>query len=214
MTVINLISKELDILPKFVEATIDLLEGGATIPFISRYRKEATGALDEVKIQAISDKVNFYNELAKRKETIIKTIESQDKLTGELRERIENCYVASELEDIYLPYKPKRHTRAEAAREKGLEPLARIIMSQKGDDIHAKAEKFVSDKVENADDAIAGAQDIIAEWISEKEAVRNAVRGAFRREAMLTSNVVKGKEAEGANYRSYFKFKMPLRRCT
>ena len=213
-TVITLISNALQISPRHVEATIDLLEDGATIPFISRYRKEATGALDEVKIQAISDLLDFYNELAKRKETILKTIESQEKLTPELRERIEKCFDASELEDIYLPYKPKRHTRAEAAREKGLEPLAKIIMAQKGDDIRARAQKFVGEKVEDVDAAIAGAQDIIAEWISEKEQVRNAVRAAFRKEAMVTAAVVKGKEKDGANYRSYFKFNMPLRRCT
>ncbi|MBQ5466373.1 MAG: helix-hairpin-helix domain-containing protein, partial [Muribaculaceae bacterium] len=158
--------------------------------------------------------LKYYEELQKRKSTIIKTIEEQGKLTDELTTRIMNCYDANTLEDIYLPYKPKRRTRAQVAREQGLEPLAKIIMAQHGDDIEARAARFITDDVPNAEAAIKGAQDIIAEWVSENEAVRNSIRRSFRQEAMLISHFVKGKEIEGRNYENYYEFKQPLRRVS
>ncbi|MBQ0115017.1 MAG: RNA-binding transcriptional accessory protein [Bacteroidales bacterium] len=208
----DLISRELNIPLGQVGNTVNLLEDGATIPFISRYRKEATGNLDEQAIQSIDSKLNYYKELEKRRATILKTIEAQDKLTPELSNRISNCWDLTVLEDIYLPYKPKRKTRAEAARQRGLEPLAKIIMSQHGDDIENRATKFITDDVKTTDDAIAGAKDIIAEWISENETVRNSVRRSFRHEARLNSHFVKGKEIEGRNYENYYEFSQPLKR--
>lgn len=208
----DLISRELNIPLGQVGNTVNLLEDGATIPFISRYRKEATGNLDEQAIQSIDSKLNYYKELEKRRATILKTIEAQDKLTPELSNRISNCWDLTVLEDIYLPYKPKRKTRAEAARQRGLEPLAKIIMSQHGDDIEHRATKFITDDVKTTDDAIAGAKDIIAEWISENETVRNSVRRSFRHEARLNSHFVKGKEIEGRNYENYYEFSQPLKR--
>ncbi|MBR5102160.1 MAG: RNA-binding transcriptional accessory protein, partial [Muribaculaceae bacterium] len=166
-----IISQELNIALHQVQNTVSLLLDDNSIPFISRYRKEATGGLDEIQIQSIESKLSYYTELQKRKATILKTIEAQEKLTPELSDRISKCWDATELEDIYLPYKPKRRTRAEVAREKGLEPLAKIIMSQRGDDIERIAGRYVDgDKVADEAAAIAGAQDIIAEWISEREA--------------------------------------------
>jgi len=211
----DLISQELNIPVNQVAGTIGLLDDGATIPFISRYRKEATGNLDELAIQNIDQRLQYYRELEKRRATILKTIEEQDKLTPELAARINNCWDATTLEDIYLPYKPKRKTRAEAARQRGLEPLARIIMAQHGDDIDARARQFVNgDQVPDTDAAIKGAQDIIAEWVSENEAVRNAVRRGFRHDARLVSSYVKGKEIEGRNYENYYEFSAPLRRVS
>ena len=193
---------------------MNLLRDDNSIPFISRYRKEATGGLDELAVQWVDTKLNYYRELEKRKSTIIKSIEAQDKLTEELSARILNCWDANTLEDIYLPYKPKRRTRAEVAREKGLEPLAKMLMSQRYDDIHNRARRFITDAVTDADAAIAGAQDIVAEWISENEAVRNCVRRAFRHEAVLNSHFVKGKEIEGRNYENYYEYSQPLRRVS
>ena len=193
---------------------MNLLRDDNSIPFISRYRKEATGGLDEIAVQSVDARLNYYRELEKRKSTIIKSIEAQDKLTEELSARILNCWDANTLEDIYLPYKPKRRTRAEAAREKGLEPLAKMLMSQRHDDILARAQRFINDAVPDADAAIAGAQDIVAEWISENEAVRNCVRRAFRHEAVLNSHFVKGKEIEGRNYENYYEYSQPLRRVS
>lgn len=210
----TIISQELHLPVNQVDNTVSLLEDGCTVPFISRYRKEATGALDDVAIQSIDMRLNYYKELEKRRATILKTIEAQDKLTPELANRINNCWDATTLEDIYLPFKPKRQTRAEAARKRGLEPLARIIMAQHGDNIGQRAERFVTDEVKTADDAIAGAQDIIAEWISENEAVRNAVRRSFRYDAVLSSHFVKGKEIEGRNYENYYEFSQPLKRVS
>ena len=196
-----------------VENTIKLLDEGATVPFISRYRKEMTGSLDEVQIGDIKDEKARLEELVKRKETILKTIGDQDQLTSELKARIENCFDATELEDIYLPYKPKRKTKATVAREKGLEPLAKIIMKQEERDVESRAHAFVKGEVESVDDALAGARDIIAEWVNENEKARNMVRRAFDLGAMVCSKLVKGKEDEGMKYRDYFEWEEPLKRC-
>lgn len=199
-----------------VENTLKLLQGGATIPFISRYRKEATGGMDEVQINEINDRYEKLCELAKRKETIISTIEEQGKMTAELKNRIDNCWDSTELEDIYLPFKPKRKTRAEAARQKGLEPLAIILMMQRENNLMAKAAQFVKGDVKDEEDALKGARDIIAEQINEDERARNQIRNIFTRQAIITAKVVKGKEKEedAAKYRDYFDFSEPLRRCT
>ena len=199
-----------------VENTLKLLQGGATIPFISRYRKEATGGMDEVQISEINDRYEKLCELAKRKETIISTIEEQGKMTAELRSRIDNCWDSTELEDIYLPFKPKRKTRAEAARQKGLEPLAIILMIQRENNLMAKAAQFVKGEVKDEEDALKGARDIIAEQVNEDERARNQVRNIFTRQAIITAKVVKGKEKEedAAKYRDYFDFSEPLKRCT
>lgn len=210
----QLISQELNIPLHQVAGTVGLLNDDNSIPFISRYRKEVTGGLDEIAVQSVETRLNYYNELEKRKATIIKSIEAQEKLTEELSVRILNCWDANTLEDIYLPYKPKRRTRAEVAREKGLEPLAKIIMAQRSDDISRCAQQFLSDAVPDVEAAIAGAQDIIAEWISESEAVRNSVRRAFRHDAVLNSHFVKGKEIEGRNYENYYDYSQPLRRVS
>lgn len=210
----QLISQELNIPLHQVAGTVGLLNDDNSIPFISRYRKEVTGGLDEIAVQSVETRLNYYNELEKRKATIIKSIEAQEKLTEELSVRILNCWGANTLEDIYLPYKPKRRTRAEVAREKGLEPLAKIIMAQRSDDISRRAQQFLSDAVPDVEAAIAGAQDIIAEWISESEAVRNSVRRAFRHDAVLNSHFVKGKEIEGRNYENYYDYSQPLRRVS
>lgn len=199
-----------------VENTLKLLQGGATIPFISRYRKEATGGMDEVQISEINDRYEKLCELAKRKETIISTIEEQGKMTAEPKNRIDNCWDSTELEDIYLPFKPKRKTRAEAARQKGLEPLAIILMMQRENNLMAKAAQFVKGEVKDEEDALKGARDIIAEQVNEDERARNQVRNIFTRQAIITAKVVKGKEKEedAAKYRDYFDFSEPLKRCT
>lgn len=199
-----------------VENTLKLLQGGATIPFISRYRKEATGGLDEVQIGDIHTRYEKLCELAKRKETVLSTIEEQGKLTDTLRERISNCWDATELEDIYLPFKPKRKTRAEAARQKGLEPLAMLLLMQRENNLSARVRQFVKGDVKNEEDALKGARDIIAEQVNEDERARNLIRNQFSRQAMITSKVVKGKEKEEAalKYRDYFDFSEPLKKCT
>ena len=179
-----------------IDNTLKLLEGGATIPFISRYRKEATGGLDEVQIDEIKNRHDKLCEVAKRKETILSTIEEQGKLTDELRQRIENSWDSTEIEDIYLPFKPKRKTRAEAARQKGLEPLATIIMMQRERNLEARAQQFVKGEVKDVEDALKGARDIIAEQINEDESARNLIRGRFARQAIISAKVVKGKEKE------------------
>lgn len=214
MTIIDLISSALSIKASQIEKTIGLLDSGATIPFISRYRKEVTGGLDEVQIGAIKEQNDKLNELVKRRETILKSIEEQEKLTPELKTRIENCWNSSELEDIYLPYKPKRQTRAEIARKKGLEPLAKLIIAQHPMDVEGKALSFVKGDVKDTKDAIAGACDIIAEWINEDEYARNAIRNLFEREAVITAKVVKGKEEEGDKYRDYFDFSEKLSKAS
>lgn len=199
-----------------IENTLKLLQGGATIPFISRYRKEATGGLDEVQIGDIHTRYEKLCELAKRKETVLSTIEEQGKLTDTLRERISNCWDATELEDIYLPFKPKRKTRAEAARQKGLEPLAMLLLMQRENNLSARVRQFVKGDVKDEEDALKGARDIIAEQVNEDERARNLIRNQFSRQAMITSKVVKGKEKEEAalKYRDYFDFCEPLKKCT
>ncbi|MDR1762819.1 MAG: RNA-binding transcriptional accessory protein, partial [Dysgonamonadaceae bacterium] len=210
----QLISKALNLPEKGIQRTIELLDDGATIPFISRYRKEATGGLDEVQIGEIKSLYEKYCEMSERKTTILNSIEEQEKLTPELRARIEACWNATELEDIYLPYKPKKQTKAEIARKRGLEPLAKILMSQYECDVHDKAERFITEEVKDTDAALQGARDIIAEWVNETEPARNSIRNIFRREAVISSKVVKGKEEEGAKYRDYFDFSEPLARCS
>ena len=210
----KMIATALNIAVRQVENTLSLLNGGATIPFISRYRKEATGGLDEVQIGEIKERHDKLTEITKRKETILKTIEEQGKLTADLKKRIETCWDATELEDIYLPYKPKRKTRAEAARQKGLEPLATILMMQRENNLMARVRTFIKGEVKDEDDALKGARDIIAEQVSEDERSRNQVRNQFSRQAIISSKVVKGKEEEAAKYKDYFDFSEPLKRCT
>lgn len=210
---IELISKRLNISAASVAGVLKLLEDGATIPFIARYRKEATGGLDEVAIATIATESEKIDELIKRKAFVIEAIEAAGALTDELKARIENSWEPNEIEDIYIPYKQKKRTRATIAREAGLEPLAKIIMLGKCADIESTASRYINDKVAKTDDAISGAQDIIAEWVSESEAARNTVRRLFEREAVITSHVVRGKEEEAANYRDYFEKLYRLSRC-
>ena len=215
-TFAQLIAQSLNLNIEAVGNTLSLLEEGCTIPFISRYRKERTGALDEVQIAAISDENERLKDIQKRKETVIKTITEQDKMTPELQKRIEQCWDSMELEDIYLPFKPRRRTRAQVAREQGLEPLAQIIMMQRERDPERAAQAFVKGDVKDAEMAIKGAQDIIAEKISEDERSRQQLRGAYRRTAIITSKVVKAKADtdEAAKYHDYFDWKEPLKRCS
>lgn len=212
----QMIAAELKLPAHRIANTLKLLQGGATIPFISRYRKEATGGLDEVQIGDIQTRYEKLCELSKRKETILSTIEEQGKLTPELKSRISACWNATELEDIYLPFKPKRKTRAEAARAKGLEPLALLLMMQKENNLAAKVRNFVKGEVKDEEDALKGARDILAEQISEDERSRNLMRNQFQRQALIQSKVVKGKEAEeaSAKYRDYFDFCEPLKKCS
>lgn len=212
----QLIAAELKLPIHRIENTLKLLTGGATIPFISRYRKEATGGLDEVQISDIHTRYEKLCELAKRKETILSTIEEQGKLTDDLRRRIADCWDSTELEDIYLPYKPKRKTRAEAARQKGLEPLAMLLMMQRENNLSARVRTFVKGDVKDEEEALKGARDIIAEQVNEDERARNLMRNQFSRQAVITAKVVKGKETEesAAKYRDYFDFSEPLKRCT
>lgn len=210
----KMISAALGIPEKQIKSTLALLNEGATIPFISRYRKEATGGLDEVQIENIKEQNDKLCDMAKRKETIVSTITEQGKMTAELQKRIDESWNSTELEDIYLPYKPKRKTRAEAARQKGLEPLAVLLMLQRENNPEAKAASFVKGEVKDTDDALKGARDIIAEQVNEDERARNMVRNQFSRQAVITAKVVKGKEEEAAKYRDYFDFSEPLKRCT
>ena len=212
----RLIAQQLNLQERAVDNTLALLDEGCTIPFISRYRKEPTGGLDEVQIAAISTQYERFKEIQKRKETVLKTIAEQDKLTPELEKRITDCWDATELEDIYLPYKPKRRTRAQVAREQGLEPLAKSLLLQRERDPERAAEKFVKGDVKDAEMAIKGAQDIIAEMVSEDERNRQQLRGAFRRQAFITSKVVKAKADtdEAAKYSDYFDWEEPLKRCS
>lgn len=212
----QMIAAELKLPAHRIANTLKLLQGGATIPFISRYRKEATGGLDEVQIGDIQTRYEKLCELSKRKETVLSTIEEQGKLTPELKVRISACWNTTELEDIYLPFKPKRKTRAEAARAKGLEPLALLLMMQKENNLAAKIRNFVKGEVKDEEDALKGARDILAEQISEDERSRNLMRNQFQRQALIQSKVVKGKEAEeaSAKYRDYFDFCEPLKKCS
>lgn len=209
----GIIAKQCNLSGHQVEHTIRLLNQGATIPFISRYRKEATGGLNEVEIGQIKDSFDKLSELSKRKETILSTIQETGKLTEELRQRIVSTWNSNELEDIYLPYKPKRQTRAEIARKKGLEPLAKIIMGQYEHNLDERARPFVNDKVKDIPEALQGARDIIAEWVSEDETARNIVRNSFAATATISARVVKGKEEEGDKYRDLFAYESPLKKC-
>ncbi|MDP3002475.1 MAG: Tex family protein [Bacteroidales bacterium] len=210
---IELVAKKLGLHEWQVENTIRLMDDGATIPFISRYRKEMTGSLDEVKLMHIKEEYDRLKELDARRESVLKSIEEQEKMTPGLRQKIEAALTMAELEDIYLPYRPKRRTRATIAREKGLEPLAVIIMDQKVNDPSLKAEEFLNDDVTTVEDALAGASDIIAEWVSEDEKARKQLRYLFEKEAVIYSKVVKGKEAEGIKYSDYYDWSESLKKC-
>ncbi|HOU02617.1 MAG: S1 RNA-binding domain-containing protein [Bacteroidales bacterium] len=210
---IELISRRLGLHKWQVENTIRLMDGGATIPFISRYRKEMTGSLDEVTISGIKEEYNRLRDLDARRESIIKSIGEQEKMTPELLTRIEAAMTMAELEDIYLPFRPKRRTRATIAKEKGLEPLAEIIFRQEETDPEKIAEGFVNEQVEDINAAIAGAKDIIAEWISENETARMRLRLLYEKEAIIYSKVIKGKEAEGNKFSDYFEWSEPLKKC-
>ena len=212
----RLIAERLNISEKNVDGTLALLDEGCTIPFIARYRKERTGGLDEVKISAISDQYERLKELQKRKDTIVKTITEQGKMTPELEQRIMETWESAVLEDIYLPYRPKRRTRAQVAREQELEPLAQLLLLQRERDPERAAEKFVKGDVGDVAAALKGAQDIIAEQVSEDERSRQQVRGAFRRQGVITSKVVKAKADtdEAAKYSDYFDWHEPLKRCS
>ena len=216
MTPIQLIARRLNLREKQVEQTIALLDEGATIPFISRYRKEATGGLDEVAVAAVAEQHRQLDELEHRKAFVLETIEAQGALTDELRARITACWDATEIEDIYLPFKPKRRTRAQMAREKGLEPLAQRLLLRPNSDPEQEAEGFLTDEVGTVDEALQGARDIIAEQISEDEHSRQTLRRIYSREAVITSKAVKGKSEtpEAAKYRDYFEWSEPLKRCT
>ena len=210
----HLIAAPLDLTDKQVRQTLALLDDGATTPFISRYRKEATGGLDEVQIEAIRERYEKLKETERRKETILTTIEAQGKLTDALKQRITDTWDNTELEDLYLPYRPKRKTRAEAARQKGLKPLATLLLLQQDVAPERRAQRYVKGDVKSVEEALKGACDIIAEQVSEDERSRQIVRTAFDRHAVITARVVKGKEAEAANYRDYFDTSAPLKRCT
>ena len=209
----RLIAKTLGISSRHIENTISLLDEGATIPFIARYRKERTGSLDEVAIADISKELNKLRELEKRKETILKAIEEQGKLTTDLKQRIQETFSSTELEDIYLPYKKKRKTRASVAREKGLEPLASAIFQQNNHQVEKLASKYINDDVPNIEAALEGCRDIIAEWINEEEKARNNVRFSFSKSAVVKSKVARGKKEEGKKYADYFDFEEPLKKC-
>lgn len=208
----DLIAKALQLPLSQIRNTIGLLESGATIPFISRYRKEMTGGLNEVQITDVKNWLDKLTELKARKDTILNALEKQEKLTPELKARIESSWDSNEIEDIYLPYKPKRVTRAEMARKKGLEPLAKLIAAQKEPFLSGRVPAFVQGEVKDEEDALSGARDIIAEWVNENERTRNQVRFAFR-QAVISAKVIKGKEEEGAKYRNYFQFEEKLSRC-
>ena len=210
---IEFVAKKLGLHEWQVENTIRLLEDEATIPFISRYRKEMTGSLDEVKLMNIKEEYERLKELDKRRESVIKSIEEQEKMNPELREKIDSSLTMSELEDIYLPFRPKRRTRATVAKEKGLEPLAEIIMKQNEADPEERAEEFLNAQVGNVENAIAGACDIIAEWISEDEKSRKRLRYLYEKEAVIYSKVIKGKEEEGVKFSDYFDWSETLRKC-
>lgn len=208
----DLIAKALQLPLPQIRNTIGLLESGATIPFISRYRKEMTGGLNEVQITDVKNWLDKLTELKARKDTILNALEKQEKLTSELKARIESSWDSNEIEDIYLPYKPKRVTRAEMARKKGLEPLAKLIAAQKEPFLSGRVPAFVQGEVKDEEDALSGARDIIAEWVNENERTRNQVRFAFR-QAVISAKVIKGKEEDGAKYRNYFQFEEKLSRC-
>ncbi len=206
------IASELSISTTQVATTIDLLDQGGTVPFISRYRKEMTGSLDEVQIAAIRDRILQLRDLDKRKEAILKSLKEQDKLTDELEKQVNEAETMARLEDIYLPYKPKRRTKATIAREKGLEPLAKLIYEQTNLDPYAKAADFVDaeKQVEDIEQALQGARDIMAEWINEDQEVRARMRRFFQEKAVFKSRVYPGKEEEAQKYRDYFEWEEPV----
>lgn len=209
---IRIIADLLHIPNRKVESTLKLLEEGATIPFISRYRKEVTGSLDEVQIANIQQEAKKLADLEKRRESILSSIEEQGKLTDTLRKRIESTYNPTELEDIYLPYKRKRKTRASKAKEKGLEPLANMLFIQRSQNVQDLAKKFLNEQVADIEEALQGARDIIAERINEDERARNKIRHVFKRDAIVTSKVARGKDEEGEKYKDYFKYEEALKR--
>ncbi|MBQ3909455.1 MAG: RNA-binding transcriptional accessory protein, partial [Bacteroidaceae bacterium] len=213
----SILAQQLGLEEKYVQATIELLEDGATVPFISRYRKEATGGMNEVQVAAVMDGLDALNELERRREFILSTIEAQGKLTDELRLRIAQCWDTATLEDLYLPYKQKRRTRAQIAREAGLEPMANIIQAQRGaTPLTQIARRYLNPEkgIETPEQVIACAQDIIAERVSENERARQSLRYTFAHHAVIESHLVKGKDAEGQNFRSYFDWHEPLARCS
>jgi uncharacterized protein len=210
MTFESIIAQRLGLKEQYVANTVTLLQEGATIPFISRYRKEATGGMTDIQVTQVSNELDKLTELQKRREYILTTIEAQGKLTPELAERIQNCWDSTELEDIYLPYKQKRRTRAQVAREAGLETLAKRLMRQGNESIASLIAAYKDCPM----DPLQGAQDIIAEWVSENERARNTLRTTFTMHAMISSKVVKGKDAEGQNFRDYFDWQERLDRCT
>ncbi len=207
------ISNTLSISKKQISATVELLEEGATIPFISRYRKEVTGSLDEMQVADIQTELKRLNELIKRREYILKSIADQDKLTDKLAEKINNCWEMNALEDLYLPFKPKRKTRATAARDKGLEPLAALIMTQENINVNEEAVKYLNEEVLIPEDALAGARDIIAEWVNEDTTARNSLRELYKNTAILNSKVVTKKKEEGHKYLDYFEYSEELKKC-
>ncbi|MCB0280683.1 MAG: RNA-binding transcriptional accessory protein, partial [Calditrichaeota bacterium] len=209
---LTLISQNLSISVKQVSAVIKLLEDGATIPFIARYRKEASGGLDETEISKIQSELKRITDLIKRRESILNTIREQGKLTDELERQINSTWQMNDLEDIYLPYKPKRKTRAAAAIEKGLEPLAQLIFAQNGQLTNTLVEQYVSDQVPDSEAAINGAKDIIAEWINEDITVRNTIRNQFEHHAIIQSTLIEKKRDEAEKYRDYFDFSEQLKR--
>ncbi len=209
----QIIATELQLQLNNVQNTITLIDEGATVPFISRYRKERTGSMDEVQVAAVKERYEKLQDIIKRKEAIVKSMEEQGVLTRELKEKIDVTFNATELEDIYLPFKPKRKTRAVKAKEKGLEPLAKILMKQYERDVEAKASHYINDEVSDADEALQGARDIIAEWINENSVARDIVRSVFDRGAVITSTLIKGKEEDGIKYKDYFEFSEPLKKC-
>ena len=210
MTFESIIAQRLGLKEQYVANTVALLQEGATIPFISRYRKEATGGMTDIQVAQVSNELDKLTELQKRREYILTTIEGQGKLTPELAERIQNCWDSTELEDIYLPYKQKRRTRAQVAREAGLEPLAKRLMRQGPEPVSSLLTSYKDCPM----DPLQGAQDIIAEWVSEDEHARNTLRTTFSLHAEISSKVIKGKDAEGQNFRDYFDWHERLDRCT
>ena len=213
MTTISFVQVHTNINEKSIINTLSLLQEGATVPFIARYRKEMTVGLDEVQIADIRDYSKKFEEICSRQKTILSSIEEQGKLTTELQEKIGNCFDSVVLEDLYLPFKQKRQTKGDKAKKLGLEPLAKMIMSQKGGDPFAMADKFIKGDVIDEEMALSGAKDIIAEWVNENTIARARVRTLFQRKSILTTKLVKGKEAEGAKYRDYFDFSEPLYKC-
>ncbi|MBQ2498438.1 MAG: RNA-binding transcriptional accessory protein, partial [Bacteroidales bacterium] len=212
MDFINKISKEFGVTPRVAENVIKLLGEGATVPFIARYRKEMTDTMNEETVAEVKKRLEQLDELEKRKVFVLKSIAEQEKLTPELERQITNAETLQDVEDLYLPYKPKRRTKAEIARQKGLEPLAKLIMSQNSDDVNGLAKRFISKEkeVNNEEEALKGACDIMAEWISENINGRNRIRKIYHRDGIISSTLVKGKEAEAQTYKQYFDFKEPI----